>query len=75
MTGQPIRLRHLDGDREITGGEWNLLHATSGTLLRAACRGEGLPVSGTNAEKGRRLLAAGLTPAEVLARYGRRRSR
>lgn len=63
------------GEREVSGDEWNLAHATSGTTLRAACEGEGLPVSGTNAAKARRLVEAGLTKDQVEAKYGWRARR
>lgn len=56
--------------RELSLNEWNLMFATNGATLRAACRGEGLPVSGTNAERGRRLAEAGLTYDQVQERYG-----
>lgn len=55
---------------EIPADEWDLLYCTSGATLRAACKGEGLPVSGTNERRARRLLAAGLTRQDVEARYG-----
>lgn len=64
-----ITVHHLDGSEEIDGPTWTLLYCTSGTLLRAACKGEGLPVSGTNEAKARRLIAAGHDPATILDRY------
>jgi hypothetical protein len=56
--------------REVSNSEWNLMYCTNGVTLRAACKGEGLPVSGTNSQRGRRLAEAGLTDAEVKERYG-----
>lgn len=56
--------------RELTMEEWNLAYATNGATLRAACEGEGLAVSGTNAQRGRRLAEAGLSQADVEERYG-----
>lgn len=56
--------------RELTMDEWNLAYATNGTTLRAACKGEGLAVSGTNAQRGQRLVEAGMTRAEVEEKYG-----
>lgn len=50
--------------------EWNLAYATNGATLRAACKGEGLAVSGTNAQRGRRLAEAGLTRSDVEEQYG-----
>jgi hypothetical protein len=37
--------------RELSIDEWNLSYATNGATLRAACKGEGLSVSGTNAQR------------------------
>lgn len=56
--------------RQLSMDEWNLAYATNGTTLRAACEGEGLAVSGTNAQRARRLSEAGLTRADVEKRYG-----
>jgi hypothetical protein len=75
MSENYITVHHLDGATRITAAEWNLLYSTSGATLRAACKGENLPVSGTNADRGRRLLAKGLTPAQVEERYGWRARR
>lgn len=61
--------------RELTADEWNLAYATNGVTLRAACKGEGLAVSGTNAQRGRRLGEAGLSHADVEERYGWRARR
>ena len=70
VDGVRTPVRFAMGDREVSGDEWNLAQATSGTTLRAACEGEGLPVSGTNAAKARRLVEAGLTRDQVEAKYG-----
>jgi hypothetical protein len=58
------------GERQVSADEWNLAHSTNGTTLRAACKGEGLPVSGTNAARARRLVEVGLTRAQVEEKYG-----
>jgi hypothetical protein len=58
-----IPVIHLDGDEQITSNAWRLLYCTSGSRLRRACRAHGLPVSGTNEQKARRLLAAGIDQA------------
>lgn len=75
VAGVPTPMRFQMGDREVTADEWNLAQSTSGTTLRAACEGEGLPVSGTNAAKARRLVEKGLTRDEVEAKYGWRARR
>ena len=60
----PIRVVHLDHDGStLSGAAWTLLYCTSGSRLARACRAHGLPVSGTNEAKARRLLAAGVTAA------------
>lgn len=65
-----ITVYHLDGNNEvIDGATHTLLYCTSGALLKAACKGEGLPVSGTNEAKARRLIAAGHDPATILEKY------
>lgn len=70
MTDHGITVAHMDSDgQQIDSATWDLLYCTSGALLRAACKGEGLPVSGTNEQRARRLLAAGHDPATILARY------
>lgn len=63
------------GDRQVTQDEWDLAHSVNGATLRAACAGEGLPVSGTNAARARRLVAAGLTRQQVEENYGWRARR
>lgn len=68
--GVPTPITAWMGERQVSMDEWNLAQATSGTTLRAACEGEGLPVSGTNAAKARRLVVAGLTRDQVEERYG-----
>lgn len=68
VDGLPVRVEFCAGERRISLDEWNLANCTSGATLRAACKGEGLPVSGTNAARARRLVAAGLTRAEVEGR-------
>ena len=60
-TGIPVV--HLDGDSEISHNAWRLLYCTPGWRLREACKAHGLPVSGTNEQKARRLLAAGIDTA------------
>lgn len=70
VAGVPTPMTFALGERQVTKDEWDLGHGTNGTTLRAACKGEGLPVSGTNAARARRLVAAGLTKAEVEERYG-----
>lgn len=62
--------RYWIGDREVTVNEWRLGHEPNSYTLRAACKGEGLPVSGTNAQRGRRLHEAGLLFDDVVERYG-----
>jgi hypothetical protein len=62
-------VRMID-DRVVTSGEWDLTYQTNAVTLRAACKGEGLAVSGTNAQRARRLLDAGLTYEDVIAKYG-----
>ena len=60
----PIPVVHLDDDGSIlSSAAWKLLHCTSGSRLTRACRAHGLPVSGTNEAKARRLLAAGVSAA------------
>jgi hypothetical protein len=60
----PIPVVHFDHDgTQISTAAWRLLHCTSGTRLARACRAHGLPVSGTNEAKARRLLAAGVSTA------------
>lgn len=56
--------------RFLSDSEWNLLYCTNGATLRAACKGQGLAVSGTNYERGQRLIDAGLTHEQVIERYG-----
>ena len=63
---------HYNG-REVTQSQWNLMYCTSGTLLKAACKGEGLSVKGVNHELGARLTAAGLTHQQVIDSYGWKR--
>lgn len=75
VAGQPVPVRFQVDGREISADEWNLTYSTNGTTLRAACQGEGLPYSGTNAAKAKRLIAAGLTRDEVEAKYGWRARR
>lgn len=70
VAGVPTPMTFHMGERQVTSDEWNLAHCVSGSTLRAACKGEGLPVSGTNAAKARRLVEAGLTRAQVDERYG-----
>lgn len=61
---EPIIVTHLDDDGvRISSAAWKLLYCTSGNRLARACRAHGLPVSGTNEAKARRLLAAGVTTA------------
>lgn len=69
MTDRAITIYHLDGSQQIDSATWNLLYCTSGALLRAACKGEGLPVSGTNEQRARRLIAAGHDPAAIREKY------
>lgn len=71
----PIKVVHMDGERIISSSQWELMYCTSGVTLRAACKGEGLKVSGTNEERGRRLAEKGLTNEQVEARYGWRARR
>ena len=73
--GVPTPMTFFHGDRQVSKDEWDLAHGTNGTTLRAACEGEGLPVSGTNAAKARRLVTAGLTAAYVNEHYGWRARR
>lgn len=75
IAGVPTPMRVMIGEREVTMDEWNLAHSTSGATLRAACRGEGLAISGTNAARARRLVAAGLTRDQVEEKYGWRARR
>lgn len=70
VDGTPTPMTFRMGERQVTRDEWDLAHCVSGTTLRAACKGEGLAVSGTNADRARRLVAAGLTRADVDGRYG-----
>lgn len=72
VTSMPdkIPMRFVVDDREVTADEWNLTYSTNGTTLRAACKGEGLAVSGTNAQRARRLIQAGLSQQQVLDKYG-----
>lgn len=67
----PLTVR-ADG---MTMSQWNLMYCTSGSVLRAACKGEGLPVSGTNWQRGERLAKAGHTHDEIITKYGRPRRR
>lgn len=69
----PISFR--DGDREISRDEWELSYCVSGSVLKKACRAEGLTIGGTNADRGRRLAEAGLTRAAVENTYGWRANR
>lgn len=75
VAGVPTPMTLHMGGRQVTLDEWNLAMATNGTTLRAACEGEGLPVSGTNAKKARRLVEHGLTRDQVEERYGWRARR
>lgn len=75
IDGVPTRVTSWMGDRQVTLDEWNLAYCTNGVTLRAACKGEELPVSGTNADRARRLVEAGLTRDEVERRYGGRARR
>ena len=70
IDGRPVRVAFCAGVRPITLDEWNLANCTSGATLRAACKSEGLPASGTNAAMAKRLVAAGLTRDQVEDRYG-----
>lgn len=66
VDGLPVRVEFCAGrPADLVGRvESRELHE------RGDIAGEGLPVSGTNAAKARRLVAAGLTRAEVEGRYG-----
>lgn len=75
VAGVPTPMTFHMGDRQVSADEWNLAQSTSGATLRAACKGEGLPVSGTNAARARRLVDAGLTRDQVEERYGWRARR
>lgn len=75
VDGAPVPVRFEVDGREISADEWNLTYSTNGTTLRAACEGEGLPYSGTNAAKAKRLIAAGMTRDEVEEKYGWRARR
>lgn len=66
-----MRIVYTDNGAETTSDAWHLMHCTSGAILRRACKGEGLPASGTNADRGRRLAATGLTHEQVLTKYRR----
>jgi len=75
VAGVPTPMTFTMGERAVSKDEWDLAHSVTGATLKAACRGEGLPVSGTNTARAQRLVEAGLTRDQVEARYGWRARR
>lgn len=75
VAGTPTPVTSFMGERQVSADEWGLAYCVSGATLRAACQDEGLSVSGTNADRARRIVAKGLTRVEVEQRYGWRARR